>query len=66
MHGNFTRHNSIIRLVALALLALCIFQPPVRAHPTVINAGAAQSSGTHVLYQDFIIPIGLAPGQKLR
>jgi hypothetical protein len=33
---------------------------------TAVNAGAAQSSGAHVLYQDFVIPVGLAHGQTLQ
>jgi len=77
MHCNFTRYNSIIRKPALAMLALFLIQLPVRAmRPgaeavaivmgAAINAGAAQYSGTHALYQDIFIPSGLAPGQKLR
>jgi hypothetical protein len=66
MHGNFTRHISIIRLAALALLVLCIVQPPVHAHPTVINAGAPQPFGDLITFTATISTIGLAPGQKLR
>lgn len=77
MRSNFTRHNSIIRKPALAMLALILIQLPVRAmRPgseagaivmgAAINVGAAQYSGAHALYQDIFIPSGLAPGQKLR
>lgn len=76
MHSNFTRYNSIIRKPALATLALILIQLPVRAMQpeaeavaivmgAAINAGAVQSSGAHVLYQDIFIPVGLAPGQTL-
>jgi hypothetical protein len=66
MRGNFIRHISIIRLAALALLALCIVQPQVHGHPTVINAGASQSFGEQITFTATISTIGLAPGQKLR
>jgi len=65
MQGNLFRRNSIIPLAALSMLALCIVQPTVRAHPTAINAGDAQDS--HIdLYRNIWLNPGLARGQTLR
>ena len=65
MNGNLIRHNSIIRLAAFALLAICITQLPVSAYPAAINAGAARD--THIdLYKNIWINPGLARGQTLR
>lgn len=66
MDRNVTSHISSIRLAGLVLLALCSVQLTVRAHPTAINTGAAQS--THIdLYKNiWIDSIGLARGQTLR
>lgn len=44
MHGDLFRRNSISRMAAVALLAICIIQPPVRAYSTAINTGAAQDT----------------------
>jgi hypothetical protein len=65
MRYSLIRHNSIIRLAALTLVAVCIIQPPVRAYPTAIHTGAAQDS--HIdLYRNVWVNPGLAPGQTLR
>jgi hypothetical protein len=62
---NFTRHTRNARLAAVALIAVCFFQPEIRnAHA----AGAAHSpeanAGVVVLFSS--IPVGLARGQTLR
>lgn len=65
MHRNLFRHNSIIRVAAVALLAICITQLPVRAYPATINTGATPN--THIdLYKNIWIDSGLARGQTLR
>ena len=65
MHVNLVRHNSIIWLASFALLATCLIQSSVRAHPTAINTGAAQDSHKDLYRNVWIIP-GLALGQTLR
>src|SRR5262245_22232527 len=54
---NSTRSTSIPWMALLALLIIGVAHLPAKAG----------QSGTHVLYQDILIPaIGLAPGQSLR
>ena len=65
MRGNPIRHKAMLPLAAIALLAISIVQPPVRAYTLAVYAGAPQD--THVdLYKNIWINPGLARGQTLR
>jgi hypothetical protein len=65
MRVNFIHSKSIAQLTVLALIAVCLLQPPACAHPAGINTVAAQDP--HIdLYKNVWINQGLARGQKLR
>jgi uncharacterized protein YcfL len=69
MHSNSTRHPRINQLVALALLALCLFQLPTQtAEATSTNTIAAQAPPPVNIVDAvaFITPVGIARGQTLR
>jgi hypothetical protein len=57
---NFTRNTQISRLVALALLAVCLVQLPTQA------ARAAEGGSVASYTQTFTLLVGIAPGQTLR
>lgn len=65
MRCSLISHNSIIRSAALALVAVCIIQTPVRARPTASGASAAQDSHRD-LYRNVWVNPGLTRGQTLR
>jgi hypothetical protein len=61
MQSNLTQRSRNYR--ATAALGLFLIQLLM---PSYLAMAAVQYQGSHVLYQDFIVPAGIGPGQMLR
>lgn len=58
------RRAPAISCATVALVSACLFRALGYADP--ISAGTGGAAGSHVLYQDIFVPVGLAHGQMLR